>query len=410
MIKKINVNTGTIGHVDHGKTTLTAAITKVANMKFGTGHVKKYDEIDNSPEERSRGITIKASCVPYETATRAYSHTDCPGHADYVKNMITGASLMDVAILVICASSGVAPQTREHILLAKQVNVKNIIVFLNKEDSVKDEEMLTLVQMEVEELLEKYGFSGSPILMGSALKALESTAAKLEDDPWLLKIQAILDELDSTPEPKRQADLPFFLSVEGVYNISGRGTVCTGLIDQGTVVEGDKLTIISGDKEIQTTCTGVERFKIKLPKGVAGENVGILLRGISRDMVARGDVVAAVGSVKPHNFVEAQVVILTEAEGGRSKSFRARGYRPQLFLKTADVTVQIEALDEAVDMIMPGDTVAIQMTLYKKLPIKNGDQFTLREGNKTIGSGRVTKVLPDVKDFNLDKVVAKSTK
>ncbi len=391
-------NCGTVGHVDHGKTTLTAALTIVG------GNKRSYDSIDNSPEEKARGITIKASHVEYQTSKYHYGHVDCPGHADYVKNMITGAAQMDMAILVVDGSSGCAPQTKEHMLLLQQVNVKHVVVFLNKSD-MADEETLALVEMEVEELLEKYGFTGSEIITGSALKALEATS---KDDPWLQKIQDLLDALDRVPTPARKVDKTFLFSVDGVYNIQGRGTVATGQIEQGTVKEGDKVDIIGDDKVQNTTCTGVEMFHKSLKEGKAGDNVGILLRGIKKEEISRGFIIAKPGTVTIQNCFEAEVVILTKEEGGRDKAFRT-GYRPQLYIRTTDVTAQLDIVDESKKMVMPGDTAKLKVTLHHGVAVSEQDRFAIREGNRTIGAGVVTKILPMVKNFTLDKVAKKAS-
>ncbi len=384
---KPHVNVGTIGHVDHGKTTLTAALTKVMAEKMG-GEVKAFDEIDNAPEEKARGITIATSHVEYESETRHYAHVDCPGHADYVKNMITGAAQMDGAILVVSAADGPMPQTREHILLSRQVGVPYIIVFMNKADMVDDEELLELVEMEVRELLDMYEFPGddTPIITGSALKALEG------DEAYIEKIVELVDALDSyIPEPKRAIDGDFIMPVEDVFSISGRGTVVTGRIERGIVHVGDEIEIV-GIKETQkSTCTGVEMFRKLLDEGQAGDNVGVLLRGIKRDDVERGQVLCKPGSVKPHTKFEAEVYVLSKDEGGRHTPFFSN-YRPQFYFRTTDVTGACE-LPEGVEMVMPGDNVKMVVTLINPIAMDEGLRFAIREGGRTVGAGVVAKVI-----------------
>ncbi|WP_199879275.1 elongation factor Tu [Escherichia coli] len=384
---KPHVNVGTIGHVDHGKTTLTAAITTVLAKTYG-GAARAFDQIDNAPEEKARGITINTSHVEYDTPTRHYAHVDCPGHADYVKNMITGAAQMDGAILVVAATDGPMPQTREHILLGRQVGVPYIIVFLNKCDMVDDEELLELVEMEVRELLSQYDFPGddTPIVRGSALKALEG------DAEWEAKILELAGFLDSyIPEPERAIDKPFLLPIEDVFSISGRGTVVTGRVERGIIKVGEEVEIV-GIKETQkSTCTGVEMFRKLLDEGRAGENVGVLLRGIKREEIERGQVLAKPGTIKPHTKFESEVYILSKDEGGRHTPF-FKGYRPQFYFRTTDVTGTIE-LPEGVEMVMPGDNIKMVVTLIHPIAMDDGLRFAIREGGRTVGAGVVVRVL-----------------
>ena len=384
---KPHVNVGTIGHVDHGKTTLTAALTKVCAETFG-GELKAFDQIDNAPEERERGITIATSHVEYESDKRHYAHVDCPGHADYVKNMITGAAQMDGAILVVSAADGPMPQTREHILLSRQVGVPRIVVFMNKADMVDDEELLELVEMEVRELLDQYEFPGddTPIIIGSALQALEGDAGAAE------KIKELVETLDDyIPEPERAVDQPFLMPIEDVFSISGRGTVVTGRVERGIVKVGDEIQIV-GIKDTQTTtCTGVEMFRKLLDEGRAGENVGVLLRGTKREEVERGQVLAVPGSITPHTKFEAEVYVLGKDEGGRHTPF-FKGYRPQFYFRTTDVTGACE-LPEGVEMVMPGDNVNMVVELICPIAMDEGLRFAIREGGRTVGAGVVTKVI-----------------
>ncbi|QJC30928.1 elongation factor Tu [Enterobacteriaceae endosymbiont of Macroplea appendiculata] len=384
---KPHINVGTIGHVDHGKTTLTAAITTVLSKKYG-GSAKSFDQIDNAPEEKERGITINTSHVEYDTEKRHYAHVDCPGHADYVKNMITGAAQMDGAILVVAATDGPMPQTREHILLARQVGVPYIIVFLNKCDMVDDEELLELVEMEVRDLLTQYDFPGetTPIIHGSALKALEG------DLHWSQKIVELAKCLDDyIPEPVRAIQQPFLLPIEDVFSISGRGTVVTGRIERGIIKVGEEVEIIGIKKTIKSTCTGVEMFRKLLDEGRAGENVGILLRGIKREDIERGQVLAKPGSIQPHIKFEAEVYILTKDEGGRHTAF-FKGYRPQFYFRTTDVTGTIE-LPKEIEMVMPGDNIHMNVTLIHPIAMSDGLRFAIREGGHTVGAGVVTKII-----------------
>jgi elongation factor Tu len=385
---KPHVNVGTIGHVDHGKTTLTAALTKVCSEARG-GEYKAYDQIDNAPEERARGITIATAHVEYESENRHYAHVDCPGHADYVKNMITGAAQMDGAILVVSAADGPMPQTREHILLARQVGVPYILVYLNKADMVDDAELLELVEMEVRELLSSYEFPGddTPIVTGSALKALEGDPSEI----GVPSIQRLLDALDSyVPQPVRALDKPFLLPIEDVFSISGRGTVVTGRIERGIVKVGEEVEIIGIRATTKTTCTGVEMFRKLLDEGRAGDNVGVLLRGTKRDDVERGQVLAHPGSITPHTKFEAEVYILSKEEGGRHTPF-FKGYRPQFYFRTTDVTGACE-LPEGVEMVMPGDNVQMQVTLIAPIAMEEGLRFAIREGGRTVGAGVVAKI------------------
>jgi len=384
---KIHLNVGTIGHVDHGKTTLTAAITKVFSDKYG-GQIKKFDEIDNAPEEKARGITISTSHVEYETEKRHYAHVDCPGHADYIKNMVTGAAQMDGAILVCSAADGPMPQTREHILLSRQVGVPHIVVFLNKCDMVDDDELLELVEMEIRELLDQYDFPGdtTPIIRGSATKALEGEEEFVKP---ILKLGEILDSY--IPDPKREIDMPFLLPIEDVFSISGRGTVVTGRIEKGSVKVGENIEIIGIRDTQSTTVTGVEMFRKLLNEGRAGENVGILLRGLKREDVQRGQVLCKAGSIKPHTDFEAEIYVLSKEEGGRHTPF-LKGYRPQFYFRTTDVTGLVE-LPEGLDMVMPGDNVKMVVRLINSIAMTEGLRFAIREGGKTVGAGIVTKIL-----------------
>ena len=386
---KPHVNVGTIGHVDHGKTTLTAALTRVLATKFG-GDVKAFDEIDNAPEERERGITIATAHVEYETEKRHYAHVDCPGHADYVKNMITGAAQMDGAILVVSAADGPMPQTREHILLARQVGVPYIVVFLNKADMVDDAELLELVEMEVRDLLSSYDFPGddTPIVTGSALKALEGD----ESDIGAAAIVALAEALDSyIPEPDRAIDGAFLMPIEDVFSISGRGTVVSGRIERGVVKVGEEVEIIGIKDTEKTTCTGVEMFRKLLDEGQAGDNVGVLLRGTKREDVERGQVLAKPSSINPHTAFEAEVYILSKEEGGRHTPF-FEGYRPQFYFRTTDVTGACN-LPEGVEMVMPGDNVKLKTTLIAPIAMEEGLRFAIREGGRTVGAGVVSKVI-----------------
>ncbi len=386
---KPHVNVGTIGHVDHGKTTLTAAITTVLSQKFG-GEAKKYDEIDAAPEEKARGITINTAHVEYETANRHYAHVDCPGHADYVKNMITGAAQMDGAILVCSAADGPMPQTREHILLARQVGVPYIIVFLNKADMVDDAELLELVELEVRELLSKYDFPGddTPIVIGSALKALEGDKGDMGEGA-ILKLAAALDSY--IPLPKRALDGAFLMPVEDVFSISGRGTVVTGRIERGIVKVGDEIEIIGLKDTVKTICTGVEMFRKLLDQGQAGDNVGVLLRGTKREDVERGQVLAKPGSITPHTKFTAEIYVLSKEEGGRHTPF-FNGYRPQFYFRTTDVTGAIE-LPAGTEMVMPGDNISITVQLIQPIAMEEGLRFAIREGGRTVGAGVVAKII-----------------
>ena len=384
---KDHVNIGTIGHVDHGKTTLTAAITTVLAKK-GLSEVRSFDQIDNAPEEKERGITINTSHVEYQTATRHYAHVDCPGHADYVKNMVTGAAQMDGAILVVAATDGPMPQTKEHVLLAKQVNVPRIVVFLNKCDMVEDEEMFELVEMEVRDLLNKYDFDGdnTPIIRGSALGALNG------DAKWEEKIMELMDAVDTwIPLPPREMDKPFLMPVEDIFSITGRGTVATGRIERGVVHTGDELQIIGFDANLKTTCTGVEMFRKLLDEGQAGDNVGLLLRGIEKDQIKRGMVICKPDSIKPHKKFKAEVYVLTKEEGGRHTPFHNK-YRPQFYIRTTDVTGEI-TLPEGVEMVMPGDNVTITVDLLSHVALNEGLRFAIREGGRTVGAGQVTEII-----------------
>jgi elongation factor Tu len=386
---KPHVNVGTIGHVDHGKTTLTAALTRVLSTKFG-GDVKAFDEIDNAPEERERGITIATAHVEYETEQRHYAHVDCPGHADYVKNMITGAAQMDGAILVVSAADGPMPQTREHILLARQVGVPYIVVFLNKADMVDDEELLELVEMEVRDLLSSYEFPGddTPIVTGSALKALEGD----DSDIGAGAIVQLAEALDSyIPQPERAVDGSFLMPIEDVFSISGRGTVVTGRIERGVIKVGEEIEIVGIKDTEKTTCTGVEMFRKLLDEGQAGDNVGVLLRGTKREEVERGQVLAHPGSINPHTQFEAEVYILSKEEGGRHTPF-FQGYRPQFYFRTTDVTGQCQ-LPDGVEMVMPGDNVKLSAELINPIAMEEGLRFAIREGGRTVGAGVVSKII-----------------
>ena len=386
---KPHVNVGTIGHVDHGKTTLTAALTKILSAKYG-GDVKTFDDIDNAPEERERGITIATAHVEYETEARHYAHVDCPGHADYVKNMITGAAQMDGAILVVSAADGPMPQTREHILLARQVGVPYMVVYLNKADMVDDAELLELVEMEVRDLLSSYEFPGddTPIITGSALKALEGDDTELGEG----SIVQLAEALDSyIPEPERAVDGAFLMPIEDVFSISGRGTVVTGRVERGVVKIGEEIEIIGIRDTEKTTCTGVEMFRKLLDEGQAGDNIGVLLRGTKRDDVERGQVLAHPKSITPHTKFEAEVYILSKEEGGRHTPF-FQGYRPQFYFRTTDVTGECE-LPEGIEMVMPGDNVNINATLIAPIAMEEGLRFAIREGGRTVGAGVVAKVI-----------------
>ncbi len=386
---KVHVNVGTIGHVDHGKTTLTAALTKICAARYG-GSIKAFDEIDNAPEERERGITIATSHVEYDSPNRHYAHVDCPGHADYVKNMITGAAQMDGAILVVSAADGPMPQTREHILLARQVGVPYIVVYMNKSDMVDDDELLELVEMEVRELLDTFDFPGddTPIVIGSALKALEGD----DSEQGIGSVEKLVEALDSyVPVPEREIDRPYLMPIEDVFSISGRGTVVTGRIERGVVKVGEEVEIV-GIKETETTvCTGVEMFRKLLDEGRAGENVGVLLRGTKREEVERGQVLAAPGSITPHTKFEAEVYILTKEEGGRHTPF-FKGYRPQFYFRTTDVTGNVE-LPGDVEMVMPGDNIKMNVELIAPIAMDEGLRFAIREGGRTVGAGVVSKII-----------------
>ena len=384
-----HVNVGTIGHVDHGKTTLTAALTKVASEVYG-GEIVDFANIDNAPEERERGITIATSHVEYVSTTRHYAHVDCPGHADYVKNMITGAAQMDGAILVVSAADGPMPQTREHILLAKQVGVPKIVVFLNKADQVDDAELQELVEMEIRELLDMYDFPGddTPIIVGSALKALEGDSS----DIGVPAVQKLIEALDSfVPEPKREIEKAFLMPVEDVFTISGRGTVVTGRIEQGIVKTGDPIEIVGISDTTKTTCTGVEMFRKSLDEGRAGENCGVLLRGVERDDVERGQVLCAPGSISPHTEFEAEIYVLSKEEGGRHTPFFSN-YRPQFYFRTTDVTGAC-VLPDGVEMVMPGDNIKMTVTLIAPIAMDEGLKFAIREGGRTVGAGVVAKII-----------------
>jgi len=386
---KPHVNVGTIGHVDHGKTTLTAAITKVMAETYG-GSAKAFDQIDNAPEERARGITISTSHVEYESAKRHYAHVDCPGHADYVKNMITGAAQMDGAILVVSAADGPMPQTREHILLSRQVGVPYVLVYMNKADMVDDAELLELVEMEIRELLDAYDFPGddTPIIIGSALKALEGD----QSDIGAPSIVKLVDAMDSyIPQPERAIDQPFLMPVEDVFSISGRGTVVTGRIERGVVNVGDEIEIVGIRDTQTTTCTGVEMFRKLLDRGEAGDNVGLLLRGLKREQVERGQVCCKPKSVKPHTKFECEVYVLSKNEGGRHTPF-FNNYRPQFYFRTTDVTGACD-LPEGVEMVMPGDNIKMVVTLINPIAMEEGLRFAIREGGRTVGAGVVAKII-----------------
>jgi len=386
---KLHVNVGTIGHVDHGKTTLTAALTRVCSEVWGGGEIRDFAQIDNAPEERERGITISTSHVEYDSPNRHYAHVDCPGHADYVKNMITGAAQMDGAILVCSAADGPMPQTREHILLSLQVGVPYIVVFMNKADMVDDEELIELVEMEIRELLDQYEFPGddTPIIVGSALKALEGDTS----DIGMPAVQKLVETLDSyIPDPVRDVEKPFLMPIEDVFSISGRGTVVTGRIERGIVNVGDDLDIVGVKETQKTVCTGVEMFRKLLDQGRAGENVGVLLRGTKREEVERGQVLGKPGSVTPHTKFEAEVYILNKDEGGRHTPF-FKGYRPQFYFRTTDVTGACE-LPEGVEMVMPGDNVNMIVTLINPIAMDEGLRFAIREGGRTVGAGVVAKI------------------
>ena len=391
---KPHVNIGTIGHVDHGKTTLTAAISKVLHERLGTGEeVKSFDQIDNAPEEKERGITINTAHIEYETAKRHYAHVDCPGHADYVKNMVTGAAQMDGAILVVAATDGPMPQTREHVLLARQVNVPRMVVFLNKcDDPEVDEEMIDLVKMDVQDLLTSYGYEeDTPIICGSALGALNGVAK------WEDKIMELMDAVDTwIQEPVREVDKPFLMPVEDVFSITGRGTVATGRIETGKCKIGDEVQLLGLGEDKKSVITGVEMFRKTLPEGEAGDNVGLLLRGIDKEEVKRGMVVVHPGVITPHDHFKASIYVLKKEEGGRHTPFGNR-YRPQFYLRTMDCTGEI-TLPEGVDMVMPGDNVEIEVRLIYKVALNEGLRFAIREGGRTVGSGQITKILPDVEE------------
>ncbi len=385
---KPHVNVGTIGHVDHGKTTLTAAMTKVLSAKYG-GEIKAFDQIDNAPEERERGITIATAHVEYESEKRHYAHVDCPGHADYVKNMITGAAQMDGAILVVSAADGPMPQTREHILLARQVGVPFIVVYLNKADMVDDAELLELVELEVRDLLSMYEFPGddTPLITGSALKALEGDTSDI-GEPSIIKLVEAMDSY--IPQPERAIDGAFLMPIEDVFSISGRGTVVTGRIERGIVKVGDEVEIVGMQDTTKTTCTGVEMFRKLLDQGQAGDNAGVLLRGTKRDEVERGQVLAKPGSITPHTKFEAEVYVLTKEEGGRHTPF-FKGYRPQFYFRTTDVTGAVE-LPEGTEMVMPGDNIKIKVDLIVPIAMEDGLRFAIREGGRTVGAGVVAKI------------------
>jgi len=387
--KKPHVNVGTIGHVDHGKTTLTAALTKVMAELQG-GEAKAFDQIDNAPEERARGITIATSHVEYESSSRHYAHVDCPGHADYVKNMITGAAQMDGAILVCSAADGPMPQTREHILLSRQVGVPYIVVFLNKADMVDDAELIELVEMEIRELLNQYEFPGddTPIIVGSALKALEGDQSEI-GVPSVVKLVEALDSY--IPEPERAIDGKFLMPIEDVFSISGRGTVVTGRVERGIIKVGEEVEIVGMKDTTKTTCTGVEMFRKLLDQGQAGDNVGVLLRGTKRDEVERGQVLAHVGSIKPHSHFKAEIYVLSKDEGGRHTPF-FNGYRPQFYFRTTDVTGAVE-LPEGVEMVMPGDNISVTVQLIVPIAMDEGLRFAIREGGRTVGAGVVASII-----------------
>ena len=388
--KKPHVNIGTIGHIDHGKTTLTAAITKALSMK-GAAEYVAFDEIDKAPEEKERGMTIATAHVEYETDKRHYAHVDCPGHADYIKNMITGAAQMDGAILVVAATDGPMPQTREHILLARQVGVPSLVVFLNEVDLVDDPELLELVELEVRELLSKYGFPGDdvPVIQGSALKALEAESADDEAVKCIFELMEACDEY--IPEPQRDIDKPFLMPIEDVFSISGRGTVVTGRVERGVIKVGDEVEIVGIRETNKTVCTGVEMFRKILDQGQAGDNVGILLRGVKRDEVERGQVLAAPGTITPHRKFKAEVYVLNKEEGGRHTPFFS-GYRPQFYFRTTDVT-GVVTLPEGVEMIMPGDNTTFEVELIAPIAMEKGLRFAIREGGRTVGAGVVSEIM-----------------
>jgi elongation factor Tu len=384
---KPHINVGTIGHIDHGKTTLTAAITKTLSKHDPSVSYRSFDSIDNAPEEKARGITIATAHVEYQTKNRHYAHVDCPGHADYIKNMITGAAQMDGAILVVAATDGPMPQTREHILLARQVGVPCVVVFLNKCDAVEDEELLELVELEVRELLTSYGFPGDevPVIRGSALRALE------EEEKWVAQIDALMKAVDEyVPMPERAVDKPFLMPIEDIFSISGRGTVVTGRIERGIVKVGEEMEIVGFTPTFRTVITGVEMFKKLLDEGQAGDNVGLLLRGTKKDEVERGQVVAKKGSITPHTKFRAEVYVLTKEEGGRHTPF-FNGYRPQFYFRTTDVTGSA-TLPEGVEMVMPGDNVSLNITLITPVALEKGLRFAIREGGRTVGAGTVTEI------------------
>jgi len=390
--RKPHLNIGTIGHIDHGKTTLTSAITRVLSTK-GYAEWIPFDNIDKAPEEKQRGITIQLAHVEYETDKRHYAHVDCPGHADYIKNMITGAAQMDGSILVVAATDGPMPQTREHILLARQVNVPAIVVFMNKVDMVDDEELLELVELEIRELLSKYDFPGDdiPVIRGSALKALECGCGK-EDCQWCGPIWELLKAVDEyIPEPKREIDKPFLMPIEDVFSISGRGTVVTGRVERGVIRPGDEVEIVGLRPTQKTVATSVEMFRKILDEGLPGDNVGVLLRGIGKDEVERGQVLAQPGSITPHTKFKAEVYVLTKEEGGRHTPF-FNGYRPQFYFRTTDVTGVVQ-LPEGVEMVMPGDNVELEVQLIKPVAMEEGLRFAIREGGRTVGAGVVTKII-----------------
>ena len=387
---KPHVNIGTIGHVDHGKTTLTAAISKVLNEKLGTSEaVKSFDQIDNAPEEKERGITINSAHIEYETAKRHYAHVDCPGHADYVKNMVTGAAQMDGAILVCAATDGPMPQTREHVLLARQVNVPRLVVFLNKCDMVDDEEMLELVEMELREILEQYGYEeDTPIVRGSALGALNGV------EKWVKSVETLMDTVDEwIQEPEREVDKPFLMPIEDVFSITGRGTVATGRIETGRVKVGDETELLGLGEDKKCVVTGVEMFRKILEEGEAGDNVGLLLRGIDKNEIKRGMVLCHPGQIKPHKHFKASIYVLKKEEGGRHTPFGNK-YRPQFYLRTMDCTGEIK-LPEGVEMVMPGDNVEIEVELIYAVALNEGLRFAIREGGRTVGSGQITKIIED---------------
>ena len=388
---KPHVNIGTIGHVDHGKTTLTAAISKVLSEKgFGSEEIKSFDQIDNAPEEKERGITINTAHIEYETANRHYAHVDCPGHADYVKNMVTGAAQMDGAIIVVAATDGPMPQTREHVLLARQVNVPRLVVFLNKCDMVEDEEMLELVEMEMRELLDQYEYDGdnTPIIRGSALGALNGV------DKWVEKVMELMDAVDTwIPLPPRDLDKPFLMPVEDVFSITGRGTVATGRIETGRVKVGDEVELLGLGEDKKSVVTGVEMFRKLLEEGEAGDNVGLLLRGIDKNEIKRGMVLCHPGQIKPYNKFKAQIYVLKKEEGGRHTPFGNK-YRPQFYLRTMDCTGEI-SLPEGVEMVMPGDNVTITVDLIYAVALNVGLRFAIREGGRTVGAGQITEIIDD---------------